>query len=320
MNIATALNKKYLLYTGVMLISLCENNKEHINAFLLHSELENEDITKLNEALNDYDITIISLKIDRNQFDDRLPRDTQWSIETYYRLMLLDILPDYVDRLLYIDVDIVVNKSLKELYSIDFEGKEIMAAEDSCGKRTIESFGIKQKSMFAPMLEQGFRYFNAGVMLLNIGVMKQKYNFKSYMDAVEKWEYQMEAPDQDILNYVHWNSVGYIDWKKYDLFARIAHNDGYTYDYVKNNTAIIHFAGYKPWEVSNAHFDIEQIWWDYAKLTPFYMHFLEELQRNLMFDNELEQFMAQLISENSQLKDKVKEMFQINQKILSLIK
>lgn len=40
MNIATALNKKYLLYTGVMLTSLCENNPTHIDVYLLHSELE----------------------------------------------------------------------------------------------------------------------------------------------------------------------------------------------------------------------------------------------------------------------------------------
>ena len=39
MNIATALNRKYLEYTVVMLCSLCENNNEHIDAYLLHSEL-----------------------------------------------------------------------------------------------------------------------------------------------------------------------------------------------------------------------------------------------------------------------------------------
>ena len=44
MNIATALNRKYLEYTVVMLCSLCENNNEHIDAYLLHSELTPQDI------------------------------------------------------------------------------------------------------------------------------------------------------------------------------------------------------------------------------------------------------------------------------------
>lgn len=34
----------------------------------------------------------------------------------------------------------------------------------------------------------------------------------------------MEAPDQDILNYVHGYKAGYIDYKEFNLFARIAHN------------------------------------------------------------------------------------------------
>jgi lipopolysaccharide biosynthesis glycosyltransferase len=319
MNIATALNKKYLLYTGVMLVSLCENNPEHIDAYLLHSELEEKDITKLKEALENYDITIISLKVDRDQFDDRLPRDAQWSIETYYRLMLLDILPDYVERILYLDVDIIVNKSLKELYNIDFEDREIIAAEDSCGKRTIELFGVKQKSMFSSRFEKGFKYFNAGVMLLNVKKMKKNHNFKTYMNVAAEWEYHMEAPDQDILNYVHWENIGYVDWKKYDMFARIAHNDGYTYQIIKSSTAIVHFAGYKPWEASNCHFDIEQLWWDYAKLTPFYKDLLEEFQKNQMFDDRLEKYMESVFQENSELKDKVKQLFEINQKMLALI-
>ena len=36
MNVATALNRKYLLYTGVMLTSLCENNPCHIAVSYTH--------------------------------------------------------------------------------------------------------------------------------------------------------------------------------------------------------------------------------------------------------------------------------------------
>lgn len=105
MNIATALNRKYLEYTVVMLCSLCENNNEHIDAYLLHSELTTQDIDIIKNSLSKYDITIISVEINKSDFDDRLPRNTQWSIETYYRLMLMDILPESVDRLMYLDVD-----------------------------------------------------------------------------------------------------------------------------------------------------------------------------------------------------------------------
>jgi len=63
MNIATALNRKYLEYTVVMLCSLCENNNEHIDAYLLHSELTTQDIDIIKNSLSKYDITIISVEI-----------------------------------------------------------------------------------------------------------------------------------------------------------------------------------------------------------------------------------------------------------------
>ena len=44
-------NRKYLLYTGVMLTSLCENNPCHIDVYILHSELTDKDIQRLKDCL-----------------------------------------------------------------------------------------------------------------------------------------------------------------------------------------------------------------------------------------------------------------------------
>ena len=305
MNIATALNRKYLEYTVVMLCSLCENNNEHIDAYLLHSELTPQDIDLIKNSLSKYNITIISVKINKSDFDDRLPRNTQWSIETYYRLMLMDILPESVDRLMYLDVDLIINGSIEELYHVDFAGDDVIAADDSNGKRTLDTFGSKQIEMFRDMLAQGFRYFNAGVMLFNIAQIRKTHNFNTYMTAVKEWNYEMEAPDQDILNYVH---------------ARIAHNQKYSYNDVKNSVKIIHFAGDKPWNNTNCHYDIEQLWWDYAKKTPFYHSLLEQLQQNLMSDNTLEAIFDNLIKENGELKDKVSSLLSINEKLMTMVK
>lgn len=142
-NIATALNRKYLEYTVVMLCSLCENNNEHIDAYLLHSELIPQDIDLIKNSLSKYNITIISVKINKSDFDDRLPINTQWSIETYYRLMLMDILPESVNRLMYLDVDLIINGSIEELYHVDFAGDDAIAVDDSNGKHTIRYLWFK---------------------------------------------------------------------------------------------------------------------------------------------------------------------------------
>lgn len=318
-NIVTALNKKYLLYTGVMLFSLCINNKKPIRAFLLHSELDENDIQLLKHGMKNLDIEIVPLKVDSDMFDARLPRNQQWTIETYYRLMLLELLPSNVERLLYIDVDIIINKSIDEVYHIDFKDKEIIAAEDPCVQRNWNALGDKQREMFAPMFQQGYKYFNAGFMLLNIKELRKKYSFETYMQAIETWNYQMGAPDQDILNYVHWQNIGYIDSNKYDLFARIAHNEGLTYEQVKRDITIIHYAGEKPWNADNCHYDIEYLWWDYAKQTPFYLQLLEEFLHKSMFDSTMENYIKELMEQSAQTQQQLQESMALNQKFLSIL-
>ena len=298
MNIITALNKRYIPYTTVMLTSLAMNNPEKIDVYLLNSELSDEDIACMQNALKNYAVMLHGLKVERELFSERLPHDEQWSIETYYRLAMLDILPECVERILYLDGDMVINKPLQEIYSLDFEGKNILACDDKCGHNTPDSYGPKNNQMLKEAYENGYRYFNAGVMLLNIKQMRKQYSFQVYLDAIESWNYEMEAPDQDILNWVHWKEVEYLDYSKYDLFARVAHSADVTYEEVKNNVAIIHFAGDKPWANGSYHFDIEKIWWDYAKETPYYRVLLEEFVDSAMNDPSIETMIRDLVSKN----------------------
>ncbi len=319
MNITTALNRKYIRYTVVMLSSLCINNPRHINAFLLHSELTEADIASICASMADYDISIIPLKVDGDLFDERFPRNSMWSVETYYRLLLVDLLPEKIDKILYLDVDVIVNKDISEFYNISFGSDEIIACVDSLGKSGWGKMSEKQRQMFCPMIEQGYRYFCAGVMLMNIAAIREKYNFESYMDAVREWEYQMSAPDQDILNYVHWEKIGYVDPYEYNLFARIAHNENMTYQTVKEQTYIIHYAGDKPWNSTNVHYDIERLWWDYAKLTPFYAEFLEEFMLEALTDTTVEDYISKLLDSNADIQSAYEKSMEINRKLLAAL-
>lgn len=329
MNIATALNQKYINYVIVMLTSLCENNPVHIDAYLLHSELKEEDVRYMHNSLSQYDISLLPIAIDSNIFHDKFPRNAQWSLEAYYRLFLLDYLPVTVDRILYLDADLIVNKSLEEYYTADFQTDEIITCIDSCGKLSWEERHEKQRQMFAPMIETGYQYFNSGVMLLNTAQMREKYNFEFYLHAIEKWNYEMCAPDQDILNYVHWEKVSYIDPYAYDLFAKIAHKEHISYETVKENVCIIHYAGNKPWNTTATHFDIEKLWWDYAALTPCYQTLLSDFMHDLFENPALEdQFQALrdystwAASQVEQLKEinrQLKETNQMYQKLVSIL-
>lgn len=317
MNIATALNQKYIAYTYVMLTSFLENNREeHNTIYLLHHELTKEDIQYFHDDFANYDVTIVPLQIDRSYFTEEFPVSEKWSVEMYYRLLLLDVLPAEIDRMLYLDVDMIVNQSVHDFYYSDFHNKLLKVCVNSGGYIPQERrLGAKQMEMFAPMFEQGFLYFNSGMLLMNIREMKKKYSFSIYLEAMRKWEYKMGAPDQDILNYLHWNEIEYVEAEKYNYFSRIAHEQGIDYERGKEELCIIHFTDEKPWESKNYRYPIEQIWWDYAKLTPYYLGLLEDFLQKSFFDPTIEQWIRDLTNQVEHAREQLNKSMEVNQKL-----
>ncbi len=317
MNIATALNSKYMRYTHVMLTSLFMNNADcDIHVYLLHSDLSESDQSHLSGLAAKHGHTIHFLKISREDFPADLPTTSAWSLETYFRLMLLDILPTDVDRLLYLDVDMIIDKSLSELYNTDFEGANFCACKDM----TVDfPTGDSRDKIFKDHIANGFTYFNAGMMLWNIENLRGEYSFKKYMELAKALDYQMLAPDQDLLNYMHVGQIKFVDEYNYDLFSRMAYNSGIHYDDVKKETTIIHFAGMKPWEGQYIHYDIERLWWDYAKETPFYHELLEEFVQDCISSSLIYDTMNTLSEEKRTLSAELGKSNALCKKLLAML-
>lgn len=92
-----------------------------------------------------------------------LPTTESWSIEIYYILLAGEILPNMVERLLYMDVDIIVNGSISELYYMDMKGMELAAAEDAVVQ---DNFSKAQSCLFAEYPE--IRYYNVISQTVNL--------------------------------------------------------------------------------------------------------------------------------------------------------
>lgn len=317
MNVATALNSRYMRYTCVMLTSLFVNHPDtDIHAFLLHNDLTAEDKKHLQNLADKYHKNIHFLFIDREAFSDSLPTTDVWPLEAYFRLMLVDILPPWVDRLLYLDVDMIINKSLEELYRTDFEDNYFCVCRDM---PTVLPFPDIRNEFFKEHMARGFTYFNSGMMLWNIEGLRGKYTLKTYIDLAESLNYQMLAPDQDLLNFLHWNQVKFVDEYQYNLFSRFVYNNGIHYQDVKKETSIIHFAGMKPWEGEYVHYDIEQLWWDYARLTPFYIELMEEFLYNCINKPVISDTMLQLSKEKEALRAELDKTGAMCRKLLQLL-
>ena len=165
MNIAISLNRKYVNYAYVLLTSIFENNSgENISVFALHTELLEQDIDLLSSLCKKYNNTLHPIVIDESVLL-HLPTTEMWSKEAYFRLALTDVLPKEVDRVLYLDIDMIIIGDISDLYYADFDGKDFIACREFGEEETIPD---RINDLFDRDNKKSRDYFNSGMMLWNI--------------------------------------------------------------------------------------------------------------------------------------------------------
>lgn len=277
MNVCIALNRKYVRYAYVMLTSLMVNNPDYdVQVYALNNELTTEDVSLLGGLCEQYGGSLHDMKVDPADFLKGMHLTEMWSKETLYRLSLVDVIPEDVDRILYLDIDMIVAKDIRELYEMDFGDKYFVATRDV---PTVQPIPDNDPRYFL-FRDHDFTndwYINAGMMLWNLKALKGRYHLSSYMDVAAAHNYNIPVLDQDLLNLVHWGQMKYADPFVYDCFTIITkeENDEEQDGRRPKAAAIIHYAGAKPWR-AGLQSSANEIWWQYAKMTPFYEELLEE--------------------------------------------
>ncbi|MCR4842252.1 MAG: glycosyltransferase family 8 protein [Eubacterium sp.] len=277
MNVATSLNEAYVPYTYVMLYSLFKNNEDHeITVHLLTDGLSEESKKHLGALCARYKNHLIYLTVSREVFDKRLYETGNHPVESCFRLALNDLLPQEVDRLLYLDGDIVVNKDVAPLYTMNFRGGDVIACHDMDMTRdSVISYGDLHSDRLNALIENN-KYFNSGVMLMNSAKLRSTWGLRDYLAIAMEVDFKLELPDQDLLNLAHGENTVFVDEWNWNLFGRNAHIRGYDKDSLRRRVSIVHFAGDKPWNGGNHyHYRCEGLWWDYALQTGYSDSFLE---------------------------------------------
>lgn len=131
MDILVCTDKKYIMPACVLMCSVAENNKEegtlHFHVFV-DGSVGDEERQRVITTANNYDINVDFYRIDKSMFEG-------WylghlSVATYYRLILEDILPQDIHRVIYLDCDMIVRHSLMPLWEMDLEAKSLAAVPD----------------------------------------------------------------------------------------------------------------------------------------------------------------------------------------------
>lgn len=315
-NLAMSFNTRYLKYAYVMLTSLLKNKNEDttIRLFVLHSGLPFEDQKLVKDLMEGDGNSVEFLLVNDDFFPPEMPTTDDWSLEIYYRLLLPELLPEDIERILYIDSDVIINHPLDELYSTSFDGNLICACENFGDL----NFGEYRKKMFPQYNNEDFIYVNSGLLLMDIENLRRMSPYKEYISVTEQFDYHLEMPDMDLLNYVHAGQIKVLEKYKYQLFAMQSYGEGIRFEQAKQ-CPIVHYAGHKPWQGGGIHFDIEKIWWDYAKQTPFFTELLEMFVAECVWDPFVYNKIHQLTEEKYLIQKELVLRKELCDKLLSMV-
>lgn len=251
MNILVTLDRNYLQPLRVMLGSLYLNNPgETFDIYLVGDGLQAEDWADL-ERLCARRGALHPVTVPEDLFA-AAPVVRYYSRAMYYRLLAAQLLPAELDRVLYLDPDILVINPLRPLYDTNLEGK-LMAASVHRGLTDISS-RVNRLRLDTPEAEG---YFNSGVLVMDLAAMRRR------MDPAEIFAYARDhadvliLPDQDILNGLYSTELYPVEERLWNYDARrfdryqLSSQGEMDMDWVMDHTAVLHFCGKrKPWHKS----------------------------------------------------------------------
>ena len=256
MDIVACTDKWFVMPTGVMMYSVCVNNPDVDIVFhiIIDDSVTGKGMRDLVETVTVFEGKSIAFyHVDVTKFPSFPCVTTRTAITqaAYYRLMLSEILPQTIRKVLYMDGDIIVRHSLLPLWNTDLKGYAVGAMPDIIG---IEYSGEFSKRLNYP---SQFGYFNSGVLLVNLEYWREHRVVRDFMRYIQEHADILIFPDQDILNALFhdkkvvlpikynficgflWSSSQY-DFGKFGKELREALKD----------PVIVHFTGGKPWQYS----------------------------------------------------------------------
>lgn len=268
-HIACNIDANFMQHCAVTLVSLFENNKSadicvHIVAPSLSEE--NQQILRNLVASYGNDIRFYFPPEDLlscfaiKKFGKRI------SMATYYRCMFSAILPDDVEKVLYLDCDIVVLGDISEFWNTDLSG---------CGAACIEDIGKDEDERYERLhYDRSYSYFNAGVLLINLDYWREHKVDKQCVKYFQTYPERILFNDQDLLNVVlHKDKVFVpLKWNMQDGFYRYGMDkkvaDWNSFREELLHPVILHYTNKKPWNYDSMH-PLRSEYYKYLDMTPW---------------------------------------------------
>ncbi|NBV45159.1 MAG: glycosyltransferase family 8 protein [Planctomycetia bacterium] len=229
------------------------NPADRCEVYLLHNGVAADNLARLTTYLRSFLDAVHSVHLDTTPLQS-FRVDGHVSLATYFRLLIPDALPPSVERLVFLDCDMIVVDSLGQLWNTDLRGAPIGAVEHLSDPEDLRRLGLRP--------EEG--YFNAGLLLIDLGAWRARGIIRAAKDFYARYPEKVRWWDQDVLNglfrgqwsrlHPRWNALPQL-WTADDSFrvptARCPESL-----LAVGGPAVVHFAGggaCKPWNYHCRH-------------------------------------------------------------------
>lgn len=240
----------YKVFDGALteLISITNKTSEAVNCYIYTMDvsrinpdfisMNHEQITFLNKVVQsknpDNKVTKIDVTdIYEKEFGHGKNENAYCTPYTLLRLMA-DLIPEIPDKILYLDIDMMVAKDISELYNIDISEYEYAAVREKYGSKIIRP-----------------DYINAGMLLLNMKKIKETGLLEKARELIKKRK--LPFADQDA---IFWStSKKLLLPRKYNEQSKFNREDTVICHFCKRLMLLPypHTENYKQWQVDEIH-------------------------------------------------------------------
>lgn len=241
-HIVFGVDRNYIPRALVVITSIIESNPDEVFNFHIITDYEENSPNNIIKDVFDNLSHGLTYHVIDSSLLSGLPSTKLFTLATYFRIFSPVILPN-ASFILYLDADMIIKGSISDLWDSLSNSNNIAAVvEDRKELQKYLSSGAKLK---------GSKYFNAGMMLINVKKWNESKITEKALSLLSLECDSFRYLDQDALNNVLEGRLSYIS-HRYNYLVFLRHDDGSYYLNIPSNISIIHYTGSnKPWQVWN---------------------------------------------------------------------
>lgn len=253
-----ATDDNYAPFLAITLKSIFDHASDNnfYEIIILSTDISKDNEEKISALkIKNSSIKFVSMKEQIEKIKTLFPVRDYYSIETYYRIFIADLFPQY-DKVIYLDCDIAVVSDIAELYNVELGNKLVAAAHEDVA----DILEVFRRYIRYALDCNPKKYFSAGILLMNTKLFRKEAFSKKFLNLMKKYTFRV-TQDEDYLNvlckgrtkllHLGWNR-GAFPLKSFD----------------EKKLKIIHYKlNWKPWKVDCALY--EDVFWKYAAETPY---------------------------------------------------